>query len=128
MPTASRASAAKRIRFGSIWSAVAFSAFDLDAADQEVAAGERGRRSAASPKRVGDRRVDVELGDARAADREVARIGVHRDALAGLGLVEGNVGVDGAGRLDQRERGERRDVGRLQRQPPGRPARSPLWR
>ena len=79
----------------------------------------RGRRRSSVPSTSGRPSASLIRASASsapiavAADREAAGAGVERHALADLGGVERDVGVDRAGRLDQRQRRERRDVGRV---------------
>ena len=72
-------------------------------------------------ERVGDAGVGVEGADARSRRREAA--GAARRASTPWptsAASRRDVGLERAGRLDEREGRDRRDVGRVERQPPGR--------
>ena len=112
VPIASRASAVKRMRSGSGCCAVALQRGDLDAAERQVAGRRACRRPAATPSASVDLRVERRACRSRLAPTARSRAGVEaRRPGRPRPASRRDVGVERAGRLDQRERGERRDVG-----------------
>ena len=116
VPIASRPSAAKCIRVGSSCSALAVSAsISMPPSTRSLPVSLP--LTSGSAERVGDRGVDIERPIRVAPTARSRALPVMLDALADAGGGSRvTVGVDGAGRLDQRQRRQRRDVGRVQRQ------------